>query len=154
MSTRPVPASWAIAATSPSWFQLIPASSLSVTAIGDAAGGSDGSRSRMADGAYPSPDAPPPTFAVPECPIRMVATDPFPGGGPPRPPVAPRRPTELRHHGDVRVDDWYWLRDRDDPAVRAYLEAENAYTEGALEPLTTQREKIFEEIRGRVREND
>ena len=34
-------------------------------------------------------------------------------------------------HGDTRVDDWYWLRDQDDPDVIAYLEAENAYTSGA-----------------------
>jgi oligopeptidase B len=36
----------------------------------------------------------------------------------------------LRAHGDERVDDWFWLRDRDDPHVREYLEAENAYTRG------------------------
>src|SRR5215203_5492550 len=44
------------------------------------------------------------------------------------PPVAPRRPIVLRAHGDERIDDWFWLRDRDDPQVREYLEAENAYT--------------------------
>ncbi len=50
-------------------------------------------------------------------------------GSEPSPPVAPRRPTSLVTHGDERVDDWYWLRDRDDPSVIAHLEAENAYTE-------------------------
>ena len=73
---------------------------------------------------------------------------------PPAPPVAPRRPTVLRHHGDERVDDWYWLRERDDPEVRAYLEAENAYTTAALAHLAPLRERLFEEIRGRIREND
>ncbi len=73
---------------------------------------------------------------------------------PPRPPVAPRRPTLLSHHGRERVDDWYWLRDRDDPDVRAYLEAENAYTDTALAHLAPLREQIFEEIRQRVRETD
>jgi oligopeptidase B len=60
----------------------------------------------------------------------------------------------LRHHGDERVDDWYWLRERDDPAVRTYLEAENAFTEAALHHLAPLRDAIFEEIRHRVRETD
>ncbi|GIU87606.1 MAG: oligopeptidase B [Acidimicrobiia bacterium] len=72
----------------------------------------------------------------------------------PAPPVAPRRPTTLRLHGDERVDDWYWLRDRDDPAVRAHLEAENAYTEAVLAPLRPLRDRIYEEIRSRVQETD
>src|SRR4051794_37809702 len=70
------------------------------------------------------------------------------------PPSAPRRPIVLRHHGDERVDDWYWLRERDDPDVRRYLEAENAFTEGALAHLANLRERLFEEIRGRIRETD
>src|SRR5262245_34981580 len=72
----------------------------------------------------------------------------------PAPPLAPRRRHVLAHHGDERIDDWYWLRERDDPAVREYLEAENAFTEAALAHLAPLREEIFEEIRGRVREND
>ncbi len=72
----------------------------------------------------------------------------------PEPPVATRRPTVLRAHGDERVDDWYWLRERDNPNVRAYLEAENTYTEAVMEPLAPLREKLFEEIKGRVQETD
>jgi oligopeptidase B len=70
------------------------------------------------------------------------------------PPRAPRRPTELRHGDDVRVDDWYWLRDRDDPAVRSLLEAENAYVEAMLAPLGGVRDTVFEEIKTRVVETD
>src|SRR5262245_66627896 len=62
----------------------------------------------------------------------------------PAPPVAPRRRHVLAHHGDERIDDWYWLRERDDPAVREYLEAENAFTEAALAHLAPLREEIFE----------
>ena len=56
---------------------------------------------------------------------------PIPGATPPaaRPPTPERRPVRLEAHGDVRIDDWFWLRDKDDPAVIAHLEAENAYTE-------------------------
>ncbi len=73
---------------------------------------------------------------------------------PPTPPVAPRRPQPLTAHGDTRVDDWYWMRDSDDPDVIAYLEAENDYAEAVLAPLSGLREQLFGEIRGRVRETD
>ncbi|MBV8387389.1 MAG: oligopeptidase B, partial [Acidimicrobiia bacterium] len=70
------------------------------------------------------------------------------------PPTAPRRPTELRAHGDTRVDDWYWLRDRDDPEVIAYLEAENAWTEQATAHTQALQERLFEEIKSRIQETD
>ena len=46
-----------------------------------------------------------------------------------KPPVAKKVPTERTHHGDTFVDDYEWLRDKDDPEVRAWLEAQSAYTE-------------------------
>ncbi len=70
------------------------------------------------------------------------------------PPQAPRRPHVLSIHGDDRVDDWYWLRDRDNPEVISYLEAENAYADAILAPLAPLRDRIFEEIKGRVQETD
>src|SRR5450631_3136161 len=75
-------------------------------------------------------------------------------GGMLEPPRAPRRPTELRHGDDVRVDDWCWLRDRDDPAVRSLLEEENAYVEAMLAPLAGLRDAVFAEIKTRVVETD
>ncbi len=45
------------------------------------------------------------------------------------PPSAPRRPHVVSAHGDDREDPWFWLRDREDPEVLSYLEAENAYTD-------------------------
>ena len=68
--------------------------------------------------------------------------------------MAAARPVELTRHGDVRVDPYYWLRDRENPEVIAYLEAENAYTERVLAPTTTLQDRIFDEIRGRVQETD
>jgi oligopeptidase B len=70
------------------------------------------------------------------------------------PPVAPRRPVRLEEHGDVRVDDWHWLRDRDDPAVIAYLEAENAYTEAMTEGSAGLRQRLYEQIKDRIQEDD
>jgi oligopeptidase B len=72
----------------------------------------------------------------------------------PRPPVAPERPTPLHHDGDERIDPWFWLRERDDPEVLAYLEAENAYTREALAHLGSRRGRVFDEIVGRVQETD
>ena len=52
------------------------------------------------------------------------------------PPVAARRPQVIEAHGDERIDDLAWLRDRDDPEVIEHLEAENAYTEAAIAHLS------------------
>jgi len=70
------------------------------------------------------------------------------------PPSARRIPHVLTAHGDERPDDWYWLRNRDDPEVIAYLEAENAYADAALAPLVPLRDRIFGEIKSRVQETD
>ena len=70
------------------------------------------------------------------------------------PPVAEVRPHELTIHGDTRVDNYYWLRERDNPEVISYLEAENAYTESVMRDTEGLRSQIFEEIRGRIRQDD
>ena len=69
-------------------------------------------------------------------------------------PSAPKRPQEFSNHGDVRNDPWFWLRDIDDPQTIEYLESENAYTEAIMEPENDLREKLFEEMRGRIKEDD
>ncbi|MEM6675696.1 MAG: S9 family peptidase [Planctomycetota bacterium] len=70
------------------------------------------------------------------------------------PPVADVRPLELEAHGEVRVDDYYWLRERDDPDVIAYLEAENEYTEAVLRSTASLQETLFDEFLSRVQEDD
>src|SRR4051812_40188898 len=70
------------------------------------------------------------------------------------PPIAKRVPLERLHHGHTFVDEYAWLRDRDDPDTMAYLEAENAWTEQQLAPTTEFQEKLFEEIRSRIQETD
>jgi oligopeptidase B len=70
------------------------------------------------------------------------------------PPIARRVPHVLNAHGDERGDDWYWLRERDNPEVIAYLEAENAYADAQLAPLAPLRDRIFDEIRSRIQETD
>jgi oligopeptidase B len=70
------------------------------------------------------------------------------------PPSAERRPVTTTHHGRSRTDDYEWLREKDDPQVIAYLEAENAWTEARTAHLASLREQIFEEIRTRTLETD
>jgi len=72
----------------------------------------------------------------------------------PPPPVAPRRPTVLEANGDSRVDPYYWLRERENPEVLAYLEAENAYADLVMGPTESLQERLYKAILGRVQETD
>jgi oligopeptidase B len=63
-------------------------------------------------------------------------------------------PTRLEKHGHVRVDDYYWLRERDNPEVIAYLNAENARTAKEMAHAQAFEEKLFEEIKGRIKQTD
>ena len=74
-----------------------------------------------------------------------------------RVPELPRArvaPTRLETHGVVRVDDYYWLRERDNPEVTAYLEAENEHTRAVMEPTEALQETLFAEIKGRIKQTD
>ncbi|MRG59878.1 prolyl oligopeptidase family serine peptidase [Agromyces sp. CFH 90414] len=70
------------------------------------------------------------------------------------PPETPKRPTTREHHGDVVVDDYEWLREKEDPEVIAHLHAENAYTKARTEHLSLLTEQVFEEIKARTKETD
>ena len=83
----------------------------------------------------------------------------------PKPPVAARRPLTTTLHGRTRSDDYAWLKDPDwqrvmrepealDPDIRAYLEAENAYTDSFLAPYAALRETLYAEMRGRMKEDE
>ena len=69
-------------------------------------------------------------------------------------PVAERRPTTRTHHGDTFTDDYEWLRDGEDPAVIAHLEAETAWAEAQTAHLAPLRERLFAEIKERTLETD
>ncbi len=73
---------------------------------------------------------------------------------PVEPPLATRVPTERRHHGDVVVEEYEWLRDLEDPAVRAHVDAENAWAEARTAHLAGLREQMFTETKERTREDD
>jgi oligopeptidase B len=73
---------------------------------------------------------------------------------PPQPPVAERRPVAVSRHGDTRVDDYAWLRDRNDPAVIAYLEAENSYTKAVTADTRALEKTLYDEMLGRIKQTD
>jgi oligopeptidase B len=69
-------------------------------------------------------------------------------------PVATKIPKELSTHGDIRVDNYYWLNDRENPEVIAYLNAENDYKDQMLAHTKDFQEKLFQEMKGRIKEED
>jgi len=72
----------------------------------------------------------------------------------PSPPVALRKPKAITRHGDRRVDPYFWLREKSNPDVTAYLDAENRYTEEVMKPLEGFREKLYQEMLARIQETD
>lgn len=72
----------------------------------------------------------------------------------PWPPVAEVIPKTLSEHGRTRVDNYFWLRERDNPKVMAYLTAENAYTDAMMKHTEAFQEQLFQEIKGRIKQDD
>jgi oligopeptidase B len=70
------------------------------------------------------------------------------------PPVAKIVPKEIAVHDDTRVDHYAWLRERENPDVIAYLEAENAHTEQVMAHTKPLQEALYKEILGRIQETD
>ncbi len=70
------------------------------------------------------------------------------------PPIAKKIPVEIIIHGDKRVDNYSWLKDKSDPEVIKYLEEENSYAESIMEDTKELREKLYNEIIGRIKEDD
>src|SRR5688572_27843147 len=75
------------------------------------------------------------------------------------PPIAQRKPHQQEAHGVRWTDDWQWLRDPNYPDVQDqevldYLNAENAYFEAAMKPHEALVETLFQEMKGRIKEDD
>jgi oligopeptidase B len=71
-----------------------------------------------------------------------------------QPPLARREPVEHILHGDRRVDHYAWLREKENPEVIAYLNAENAYTDAVLKHTEALQEKLYQEMLGRILQTD
>src|SRR2546423_10000744 len=72
----------------------------------------------------------------------------------PEPLVAKKAPKIDVVHGDVRQDDYFWLRENDSPDVITYLEAENAYADALMGPLAGFQEALYREMLARIKEDD
>lgn len=70
------------------------------------------------------------------------------------PPVAQKQPHVLQAHKDERVDNYFWMRDRHNPEVIAYLEAENAYTSAMMQHTEALRKNLYDEMLARIKETD
>ena len=72
----------------------------------------------------------------------------------PAPPVAKKIPHVTEINGHKLVDNYFWLREKTNPEVRSYLEAENAYTDAVMKPTEGFQKKLYDEMLGRVKETD
>jgi len=70
------------------------------------------------------------------------------------PPTAPIRPYTVRIHGDTLIDNYFWIKDKKDPATIAYIEAENAYTAAVTKPLEPFADKLYQDILRRIKQTD
>lgn len=71
-----------------------------------------------------------------------------------QPPVAKKIPKTITLHGDARVDDYGWLRDKKSPETIAYLDAENAYADAMTKPIEDLSKKLYDEMLGRIKQTD
>jgi oligopeptidase B len=94
--------------------------------------------------ATPPPPPPPAPPAVAEAPKPAL----------PPAPVARKVPLSSTLHGETRVDEYAWLRQKDDAAVLAHLEAENAYADALLAPTQALQEQLYQEMLGRIQQAD
>jgi oligopeptidase B len=72
----------------------------------------------------------------------------------PAPPAAKKVPKSMTTNGDTRVDNYFWLREKSNPEVISYLEAENAYTSAYMKPTEAFQEKLYQEMLGRIKQTD
>jgi oligopeptidase B len=69
-------------------------------------------------------------------------------------PVAKKLPKKLKKHNEIRIDDYYWLNDRENPEVIDYLNQENSYYDAMTAHTKDFQKQLFEEMKGRIKEDD
>jgi oligopeptidase B len=84
--------------------------------------------------------------------INLRAADTAPAA--PAPPVAKKVPKTTEVNGVTLVDNYAWLREKSNPEVKAYLEAENAYTDAVMKPTEGLQKKLYGEMLSRIKETD
>ncbi|MDT5123874.1 MAG: oligopeptidase [Acidobacteriota bacterium] len=87
-------------------------------------------------------------------PLSFVVTAQNNLSTPPTPPMAKKTPKETKIHGTTLVDNYFWLREKNNPEVLAYLEAENAYTDAVMKPTADMQAKLYKEMISHIKETD
>jgi len=72
----------------------------------------------------------------------------------PQPPMAEKKPKETKIHGDTLVDDYFWLREKSNPAVLEYLKAEDAYTLSMMKSTEGLQAKLYQEMLSHIKQTD
>ncbi|MCP4291317.1 MAG: S9 family peptidase [bacterium] len=72
----------------------------------------------------------------------------------PEPPRAEIKPHELTSHGEKRIDNYYWLREKENPEVISYIEAENKYLQEVMAPTENLQKTLFAEMKNRIKKDD
>src|SRR5438105_2566290 len=87
--------------------------------------------------------------------IVVATSDPLTGQAPAMmPPVATVKPKIDTLHGEVRTDNYFWIREKSNPEVIAYLNSENAYTEAKMKHTDVLQQKLYDEMLSRIKETD
>jgi len=76
------------------------------------------------------------------------------GAGAPQPPMTEKKPKTTNIHGTTLVDDYFWLREKTNPAVMAHLQAEDGYTTTVMKPTAALQEKLYNEMLGHIKQTD
>src|SRR5947209_7010559 len=84
--------------------------------------------------------------------IGPASSAPPEGGA--RPPLAKKVPKSITIHGESFTDPYFWLREKTNPEVNDYLEAENAYTAAVMKPTEAMQQALYREMLGRIDETD
>ena len=69
-------------------------------------------------------------------------------------PIAKKHPHKLSIHNDIRIDDYYWLNNREDAEVIKYLEAENDYSNSVIKDTDSLQKRLYDEMLGRIKQDD
>ncbi len=93
-------------------------------------------------------------LALPLVLMMMTNFSPAQNAPLPAPPIAKKDPKVTEINGHKLVDNYFWLRDKPNPEVRAYLEAENAYTDAVMKPTVPLQKKLYDEMLSRIKETD
>jgi oligopeptidase B len=76
------------------------------------------------------------------------------GAGAPQPPMAEKKPKTTNIHGTTLVDDFFWLREKTNPAVMAHLKAEDDYATSVMKPTVALQEKLYKEMLSHIKQTD